>query len=494
MKFATIHDESNLVALIGANKGAPRRPEISKFDTVLWDNNLEFPVAKVSDAPNFALRVLVSQTFFVPICEEGLGIFEVPNRKKFTKDSLLASYGTVSNPHALGVLGTRLLVFPGMSKGNVQIVNLASMKSYIINTHSSNLRAIALSADEELLATTSERGTLVRVWSTSSQSKVAEFRRGLEESAIYSLAFSPNNALLALTSGNGTVHIFRLSQWSTSETSVISEHDHRVSGGPRKVSNFSRSNTSKRTSIEPQRIHGLSFSPVVKEQDKEVMPHLGTLSHTNPSSEDPGVPNWSYVSQAAHNKKSAHFQDEKRSALHGGQSDDDDPEHKYFTYSTTPFVEHANKAKKWGSLANLPFAPRVLKDEYSVCSTSFTHPGRKIETSALDESALYIPPPSIPPPAFGSSSTSTHRRLPSAPQGKTLTQGLARPSSLAQGAAPNGQIAWTRNLELVVVSASRGGRWEKFRIQEGTADGRSWSIVCETWKPYLCEEGRKGYP
>jgi WD40 repeat protein len=156
------------------------------------------------------LRVVLSDKYIVPVCERGVAIFQLTGRP-WKPDDLLHSFPTIANPHGIAIMGKRFFAFPGISRGKLQLVDLNTMKSGIMNAHTSHLRAIALSADEELLATTSEKGTLVRIWSTSSQSRVAEFRRGLEESAIFSLAFSPKGDLLALTSGKGTIHIFELS-------------------------------------------------------------------------------------------------------------------------------------------------------------------------------------------------------------------------------------------------------------------------------------------
>lgn len=80
----------------------------------------------------------------------------------------------------------------------------------IIPAHTSTLRALAMSKDEAYIATASEKGTIIRVFSTSTSAKIAEFRRGIDPAIIYSLAFSPGNGRLAATSDKGTLHIFEL--------------------------------------------------------------------------------------------------------------------------------------------------------------------------------------------------------------------------------------------------------------------------------------------
>lgn len=62
-----------------------------------------------------------------------------------------------------------------------------------------------------LFATTSLRGTLVRVWDTATGKQVRELRRGTDQAEIYGVAFRPDEAEICVWSDKGTVHIFALS-------------------------------------------------------------------------------------------------------------------------------------------------------------------------------------------------------------------------------------------------------------------------------------------
>ena len=59
-----------------------------------------------------------------------------------------------------------------------------------IQAHDSPLRCVVLSLDGSLVATASEKGTLVRVFDCHSGCLLHEFRRGTDRAKIYSLAFS----------------------------------------------------------------------------------------------------------------------------------------------------------------------------------------------------------------------------------------------------------------------------------------------------------------
>lgn len=80
----------------------------------------------------------------------------------------------------------------------------------IIPAHGTPLRAMELSSDGTILATASENGTLIRIFSTGNCARIGELRRGVDHAVIYSIAISPNSSLLAVTSDKSTLHIFDL--------------------------------------------------------------------------------------------------------------------------------------------------------------------------------------------------------------------------------------------------------------------------------------------
>lgn len=82
----------------------------------------------------------------------------------------------------------------------------------VIGAHKSALAALCLSKDGNLLATASDKGTIVRVFEVHSGTKLFQFRRGSYPTRIYSLSFSENNQFLVATSSSGTVHVFRLGE------------------------------------------------------------------------------------------------------------------------------------------------------------------------------------------------------------------------------------------------------------------------------------------
>ena len=60
------------------------------------------------------------------------------------------------------------------------------------------------------LATASDKGTIIRVFSVPSGQKLYQFRRGSMPSRIFSMAFNIASTLLCVSSASETIHIFKL--------------------------------------------------------------------------------------------------------------------------------------------------------------------------------------------------------------------------------------------------------------------------------------------
>lgn len=127
---------------------------------------------------------------------------------------ILAEHKTVPNPYGLCCLGKTRIAFLGQSMGQIWVVDLPENgqrgDNRIIPAHTGTLRALCMSKDEQLIATASEKGTIIRVFNTITAGKIAEFRRGVDPAIVFSLAFSPDNSFLAATSDKGTLHVFQI--------------------------------------------------------------------------------------------------------------------------------------------------------------------------------------------------------------------------------------------------------------------------------------------
>ena len=79
-----------------------------------------------------------------------------------------------------------------------------------IQAHKAPISFLSINSTGTLLATASEKGTVIRVWSIPGAEKLYQFRRGTREAVIYSMNFNQMSTLLAVSSAHDTVHIFKL--------------------------------------------------------------------------------------------------------------------------------------------------------------------------------------------------------------------------------------------------------------------------------------------
>lgn len=97
------------------------------------------------------------------------------------------------------------------TSGEVLVFDTITLKAVnVIEAHRSPLCCICLNNDGTMLATASETGTIIRVFSVPKGQKLYQFRRGTYPSTIYSMSFNLSSTLLCVSSVSDTVHIFRL--------------------------------------------------------------------------------------------------------------------------------------------------------------------------------------------------------------------------------------------------------------------------------------------
>ncbi|KAH8720915.1 Autophagy-related protein 18 [Beauveria bassiana] len=97
--------------------------------------------------------------------------------------------------------------------GDVLVFDTLTLKAVnVVEAHRSPLCSICLNNDGTLLATASETGTIIRVFSVPRGQKLYQFRRGTYPSTIYSMSFNLSSTLLCVSSTSDTVHIFRLGE------------------------------------------------------------------------------------------------------------------------------------------------------------------------------------------------------------------------------------------------------------------------------------------
>ncbi|KAL8941592.1 MAG: hypothetical protein Q9216_002143 [Gyalolechia sp. 2 TL-2023] len=219
---------TSLVALILS----PRRLQITNTKKQSTICELTFPTT--------VLAVRLNRKRLVVVLEDQIYLYDISNMK------LLHTIETSPNPNAIVSLSPSsescYLAYPLPQKspplnlapshaphapptsthippttGDVLLFDAIKLEAInVAEAHRSPLSCITLNNTGTLLATASDKGTIIRVFAVPSAKKLYQFRRGSMPSRINSMAFNATSTLLCVSSASDTVHIFKLTSPSSS--------------------------------------------------------------------------------------------------------------------------------------------------------------------------------------------------------------------------------------------------------------------------------------
>ncbi|KAF2032597.1 WD40 repeat-like protein [Setomelanomma holmii] len=238
------------------------------------------------------LAMRLNRKRLVVVLESELYIYDISNMQ------MLKTEKTSPNPNAICALSAssenNYLVYPLPTKaapatfqppshappkfdhiaptsGEVLIYDATKLEAVnVIEAHNSPLSCIALNNDGTLLATASEKGTIIRVFSVPDAQKLYQFRRGSIPARIYSMSFNSTSTLLSVSSATETVHIFRLGAPDTSRSNSISS-------GPMNSTSTSHQRSSSRTSEDISDDFGSSTADVSATERKPLNPTFASM-------------------------------------------------------------------------------------------------------------------------------------------------------------------------------------------------------------------------
>lgn len=192
--------KTNILALVTSDNN------IDKL--IIWDDSQRKVLCEFKFNHKI-LNVKLSKDKIVVICRAQIFIFNLNNFKEIDKIE------TADNPHGIVAISYELeqplLAYPDNEKGFVKIKNLEKLIDSIkIKAHDNNIAYLLLSYNGKVLATASEKGTLIRIFKTENGHLLEELTRGKYNAEIKYICFEPNLKYIAVSSNRGTLHIWSL--------------------------------------------------------------------------------------------------------------------------------------------------------------------------------------------------------------------------------------------------------------------------------------------
>jgi len=178
---------TNLIAIVGGGS----RPKFADNSILIYDDVLkEFVLDYTFTSPVIAVRL--KRDRLIAVLRRQIHVFSFPNNSK-----KLLTLETRNNPNGLCEVNSlmssekQLVVCLGHKLGSIQIVDLSTTEMGIssapltINAHQGEVACLALNSQGTLVATASDKGTLIRVWDTTKRSLLVELRRGSDPATLY---------------------------------------------------------------------------------------------------------------------------------------------------------------------------------------------------------------------------------------------------------------------------------------------------------------------
>lgn len=203
-----ILNNTNIFALVGTEENLKFGPN----KVILWDE-LNQKVANQLIVSNNVKIIKIKRTKIFIIEENNILVFTFGNYEKI--DSLK----TFSNK--IGIFGISLdpkinmISYPSPDVGKIITKDYdnkieGNFTVGQINAHKNEIIALVMNYDGSLIASASERGTIIKIFKSKDGSLLQELRRGTEPAEIYSLAFDFKSRYIACSSNKGTIHIFNI--------------------------------------------------------------------------------------------------------------------------------------------------------------------------------------------------------------------------------------------------------------------------------------------
>jgi WD40 repeat protein len=255
--------KSNILALVGGGI----LPKFSENKITIWDDHQGIVMSQIRLNSNI-IKVKIREDAIIGALIDKIYIININTLE--TIDVL----ETLNNPHGILSISYNIndlyIAFPNSKyKGKVEIDNYVISKNIynkaepkLIQAHESNIAYITINNEGTLLATSSDKGTLIRLFNILKAEKIIELRRGAKNAIINCLAFDINSEFIGCTSDSFTVHIFDIHEINK----LLEQNEEKTQ------SNTNNDNKKEKVkNVKPVKINERSFAKYKVQDEKSFL-------------------------------------------------------------------------------------------------------------------------------------------------------------------------------------------------------------------------------
>lgn len=213
----SMFNNSNILAFVGGGK----RPFAPLNQLIIWNDSTSKVLCQIN-VDSKIIDVKIKDSLIAIILKKKIEIYYYDSLKNILNYKKIDTISTPENQSAIfGInldpsqniisyisknIGEIIIKIYDEYKKDKEIIS----KVKIIPAHQSEVTYISLNYKGDLLASCSEKGTIIRLFSTNTGKILKEFRRGTDYAEIYSINFDKNSHYLICGSSKGTIHIFNI--------------------------------------------------------------------------------------------------------------------------------------------------------------------------------------------------------------------------------------------------------------------------------------------
>ena len=209
-------NKTNIIGLVGGGKN----PKYPPNKLIIFDIHQLEVISELRFISNVKNVKFKSDKIF-SICEKKIYLFHL---KHF---EIYENYETADNPKGIIsiALDDNIIAFPKKEiEGSVLVKNYENKKEMTIECSKEKLSCISLNREGKIMATSSMKGTIIKIYNTITGEFIKEVRRGKESAEIYSISFDLKSKFICVTSDRKTVHIFNIEKDNNEENNLPKNH------------------------------------------------------------------------------------------------------------------------------------------------------------------------------------------------------------------------------------------------------------------------------
>ena len=203
VSYITMLFRTNILAFILKNT---HNEDKNECNLIIWDDSNDKKIGEIEFNERIK-TVLLRKDFIIVSLKNYIYIYNLKSLKIFKKIK------TVFNPRGLVSCTNDEFFLAYLSKYSDKtlcIENISEPQNKIIkiDAHLSTITNFKFSETGNLIATSSEKGTIIRIYHTLTGELVKELRRGSEQISIDWIEFSNSDEMILCRSKKGTIHLF----------------------------------------------------------------------------------------------------------------------------------------------------------------------------------------------------------------------------------------------------------------------------------------------